>query len=146
MRKVIAKRTLDAKQQVPHFYLTIESKVDKLIELRKKINDTISGKVIEDTADVIFAADGAFSSIRYNAMQKLDRFNYSQRYIQDGYKELLLPANPDGSYQIEKNALHIWPRGRFMLIALPNEDGSFTCTLFMPYDGCLLYTSDAADE
>lgn len=99
------------------------------------LKDTISGKVIEDTADVIFAADGAFSSIRYNAMQKLDRFNYSQRYIQDGYKELLLPANPDGSYQIEKNALHIWPRGRFMLIALPNEDGSFTCTLFMPYDG-----------
>ncbi|MDG2343488.1 MAG: NAD(P)/FAD-dependent oxidoreductase, partial [Flavobacteriales bacterium] len=99
------------------------------------LKDNVSGKIIEDTADVIFAADGAFSSIRYNAMQKLDRFNYSQRYIQDGYKELLLPSNPDGSYQIEKNALHIWPRGRFMLIALPNEDGSFTCTLFMPYDG-----------
>jgi kynurenine 3-monooxygenase len=67
-------------------------------------------------------------------MQKQDRFNYEQRYIEDGYKELLLPANPDGSYKLDKNALHIWPRGRFMLIALPNEDGSFTCTLFMPFE------------
>ena len=99
------------------------------------LKNTASGEIIDDTAEVIFAADGAFSAIRYNAMQKLDRFNYSQHYIQDGYKELLLPANADGSYKIEKNALHIWPRGRFMLIALPNEDGSFTCTLFMPYEG-----------
>lgn len=86
-------------------------------------------------ADVVFAADGAFSAVRYNAMQTLDRFDYSQRYIEDGYREILLPANADGSYQIEKHALHIWPRGRFMLIALPNEDGSFTCTLFMPMKG-----------
>jgi kynurenine 3-monooxygenase len=86
-------------------------------------------------ADVVFAADGAFSAVRYNAMQKLDRFDYSQKFIDDGYREILLPANPDGSYQLEKHALHIWPRGRFMLIALPNEDGSFTCTLFMPMKG-----------
>lgn len=89
----------------------------------------------EHQSDVIFACDGAFSAIRYNAMQKLDRFQYSQNYIEDGYREILLPANEDGSYQLDKNALHIWPRGRFMLIALPNEDGSFTCTLFMPYKG-----------
>jgi len=86
-------------------------------------------------SDVVFAVDGAFSAVRYNAMQKLDRFDYSQRFIEDGYREILLPANPDGSYPIEKHALHIWPRGRFMLIALPNEDGSFTCTLFMPMKG-----------
>jgi kynurenine 3-monooxygenase len=94
----------------------------------------ITGEKIEDQADLVFAADGAFSAIRYNAMQKLKRFNYSQKFIEDGYKELLLPANEDGTYQLDKTALHIWPRGRFMLIALPNEDGSFTCTLFMPYD------------
>ena len=94
----------------------------------------LTGEKIEDKADLVFAADGAFSAIRYNAMQKLNRFNYSQKFIEDGYKELLLPANEDGSYQLDKTALHIWPRGRFMLIALPNEDGSFTCTLFMPYD------------
>jgi kynurenine 3-monooxygenase len=67
-------------------------------------------------------------------MQKLPRFNYSQSFISDGYRELLLPANPDGSYKMDTNALHIWPRGRFMLIALANEDGSFTCTLFMPHE------------
>jgi kynurenine 3-monooxygenase len=84
---------------------------------------------------LIFAVDGAFSAVRFNSMQKLNRFNYSQNYIADGYRELLLPANEDGSYKLDKNALHIWPRGRFMMIALANEDGSFTCTLFMPHEG-----------
>ena len=93
-----------------------------------------TGEKSSAKADLIFGADGAFSSVRYNAMQKLNRFNFSQRYIEDGYRELLLPANEDGSYKLDKNALHIWPRGRFMLIALANEDGSFTCTLFMPFE------------
>lgn len=97
--------------------------------------DVQTGEETTVKSDLIFACDGAFSAVRYNAMQKLDRFNYEQRYIADGYREILLPANEDGSYKLEKNALHIWPRGRFMLIALPNEDGSFTCTLFMPFEG-----------
>lgn len=99
------------------------------------LENTQTGKKTEVKSDVVFAADGAFSAIRYNAFQKLDRFNFSQNYIADGYREILLPANKDGSYRLDKNALHIWPRGRFMLIALANEDGSFTCTLFMPYEG-----------
>lgn len=98
------------------------------------LKNLITQEVFEDKADVIFAADGAFSAVRYNSMQKVDRFNFSQFYIEDGYKELLIPADENGNYKLEKNALHIWPRGRFMLIALPNEDGSFTCTLFMPYE------------
>lgn len=93
-----------------------------------------TGQITEVQADVVFATDGAFSAVRYHAMQKSDRFDYSQKYIPDGYKEILLPANPDGTYKLEKETLHIWPRGRFMLIALPNFDGSFTCTLFMPFD------------
>lgn len=96
--------------------------------------NTVTGNTSTYVADVVFATDGAFSAVRYNAFQKLDRFNYSQNYIEDGYRELLLPANQDGSYKLDKNHLHIWPRGRFMLIALPNEDGSFTCTLFMPFE------------
>jgi len=95
--------------------------------------NTESGEEVMASADAIFACDGAFSAVRYESMQKQPGFNYEQRFIEDGYKELLLPANDDGSYKLEKNALHIWPRGRFMLIALPNEDGSFTCTLFMPF-------------
>lgn len=94
-----------------------------------------NGKISEVKSDLIFATDGAFSAVRYNAMQKLDRFSYSQNYIPDGYKEILLPANSDGSFKLDKNSLHIWPRAEFMLIALPNFDGSFTCTLFMPFEG-----------
>lgn len=108
------------------------------VDLEKGISffkNKITDKISEIKSDVVFATDGAFSAARYNAMQKLDRFNYSQNYIEDGYREILLPANNDGSYKLEKNTLHIWPRGRFMLIALPNFDGSFTCTLFMPFDG-----------
>ncbi len=93
-----------------------------------------TGELSQVKSDVVFATDGAFSAVRYQAFQKLDRFTYSQRYIEDGYREILLPANDDGSYKLDTNTLHIWPRGRFMLIALPNEDGSFTCTLFMPFE------------
>jgi len=85
------------------------------------------------SADVIFACDGAFSAVRYYGFQRSERFNFSQQFIADGYREILLPANADGTHKLEKNALHIWPRGRFMLIAIPNFDGSFTCTLFMPH-------------
>jgi kynurenine 3-monooxygenase len=84
--------------------------------------------------DRVFATDGAFSAIRQR-MMKQDRFNYQQYYIPHGYKELSILPNPDGSHKMEKNALHIWPRGEFMLIALPNLDGSFTCTLFFPFEG-----------
>jgi kynurenine 3-monooxygenase len=87
----------------------------------------------EDQADLVFAIDGAFSAVRYNSMQKLDRFNFSQNFIADGYREILLPANEDGSSKMDTSALHIWPRGRFMMIALANNDNSFTCTLFMPH-------------
>lgn len=97
------------------------------------LKNSETGVTSEAQSDVVFACDGAWSAVRYNGLQKLNRFDYSQDYIDDGYRELLLPANPDGSYKLEKNALHIWPRGRFMLIALANDDGSFTCTLFMPF-------------
>lgn len=70
-----------------------------------------------------------------NAYVKKDRFNYNQFYIEHGYKELFIPAGENESFLIEKNALHIWPRKNFMLIALPNFDGSFTCTLFFPFEG-----------
>ena len=110
----------------------------KRVDLKNGIvylKNTLTGEEFEHQAALVFAADGAFSAVRYNSMQKLDRFQYSQNYIADGYREILLPANPDGSYRMDKDALHIWPRGRFMMIALANEDGSFTCTLFMPHSG-----------
>jgi kynurenine 3-monooxygenase len=84
--------------------------------------------------DRIFGTDGAFSAVRSRLM-KNDRFNYSQTYLEHGYKELSFPPNADGSHRVDKNCLHIWPRGQFMMIALPNLDGSFTVTLFFPFEG-----------
>jgi kynurenine 3-monooxygenase len=84
--------------------------------------------------DLIIGSDGAFSAVRL-AMQLTDRFDFSQDYIEHGYKELHIPAGAAGSFQMEKNALHIWPRESYMLIALPNPDGSFTLTLFFPFKG-----------
>lgn len=82
----------------------------------------------------VIGADGAFSQLRYQ-MQKLDRFDFEQYFLPHGYKELTIPPGTDGKFLLNPEALHIWPRGDFMLIALPNPDHSFTCTLFCPYDG-----------
>jgi kynurenine 3-monooxygenase len=84
--------------------------------------------------DIVFGADGAFSRVRHK-MQRRSRFNYSQNFIDVGYKELTIPANEDGSHKLDNASFHIWPRGEFMLIAMPNLDGSFTCTLFLPFEG-----------
>ncbi|MDT0608428.1 FAD-dependent oxidoreductase [Croceitalea rosinachiae] len=84
--------------------------------------------------DLIFGCDGAFSRVRHK-MQRRSRFDYSQDFIDVGYKELTIPPNEDGTHKLDKNSFHIWPRGKFMLIAMPNLDGSFTCTLFLPFEG-----------
>ncbi|WP_446050756.1 FAD-dependent oxidoreductase [Zobellia laminariae] len=96
--------------------------------------DTEKGEWKEYNYDIVFGCDGAFSRVRHK-MQRRSRFDYSQNFIDVGYKELSIPANEDGTHKLDKNSFHIWPRGKFMLIAMPNLDGSFTCTLFMPFEG-----------
>ncbi len=98
------------------------------------IGESERGEWEEKKYDLVFGADGAFSRIRHR-MQRQSMFNYSQEFLNIGYKELNIPPNPDGSHKLDKNSFHIWPRGEYMLIALPNLDGSFTCTLFMPFEG-----------
>lgn len=88
----------------------------------------------EVQADRVFGTDGAFSAIR-NRMMRTDRFDFEQRYLEHGYKEIEMKALPGGAFQLRPDALHIWPRGNFMLMALPNPNGTFTCTLFAPYEG-----------
>ncbi len=83
---------------------------------------------------VVIGCDGSSSAIR-NSMLKLNRFNFSQQYLDYGYKELTIPGTGAGTHALEKNALHIWPRGNFMLIALPNIDATFACILFLPFEG-----------
>ncbi|MGY3794956.1 FAD-dependent oxidoreductase [uncultured Aquimarina sp.] len=105
-----------------------------LPEAKIYTGETEKGEWKEYQYDLIFGCDGAFSRVRHK-MQRRSRFDYSQDFLDAGYKELGIPANEDGTHKLDKNSLHIWPRGKFMLIALPNLDGSFTCTLFMPHEG-----------
>jgi kynurenine 3-monooxygenase len=97
--------------------------------------DTSKASLTNVKADLIFGSDGAYSAARLTHQLQHDRFQYNQFYIDFGYKELNIPAGENGTFLLEKNALHIWPRGNYMMIALPNIDGSFTCTLFFPFDG-----------
>jgi kynurenine 3-monooxygenase len=105
-----------------------------------------SGVSTTVTADKIFSTDGAFSAGRLQMQLSTDHFNYSQTYLEHGYKELNIPATPAGEFAMDPNALHIWPRGTFMLIALPNLDCSFTCTLFFPFEGETSFKSLDTEE
>jgi kynurenine 3-monooxygenase len=97
-------------------------------------------------SDALIGADGSASAIRQE-MQKLGRFNLSQEYLDYGYKELTIPAGPGGKHVLEPHALHIWPRGAYMLIALPNIDGSFACIFFLPFEGNASFaTLDSAEK
>lgn len=98
--------------------------------------ENTSGKQVPSSnADIVFGADGAFSVARLQHQLRHDKFDYQQYYIDCGYKELTIPPTADGEFAMEVNALHIWPRKDYMLIALPNLDKSFTCTLFFPFEG-----------
>ena len=92
-------------------------------------------RVVEARGDAIIGVDGAFSAVRQSMQRQLPNFRYDESYLAHGYKELTIPPASDGSWRMEKNALHIWPRKSFMMIALPNPDGSFTCTLFWEFKG-----------
>ncbi|HMN96823.1 MAG TPA: NAD(P)/FAD-dependent oxidoreductase [Phycisphaerales bacterium] len=96
--------------------------------------DERSGERLRVGADLVVACDGAYSAAR-QALQRTEGFDFSQHYLGHGYKELSIPPRPDGTWAMRPNALHIWPRGGFMMIALPNPDRSFTCTLFLAKEG-----------
>ena len=100
-----------------------------------EFENTKGKEVPPSKADIIFGADGAFSAARLQHQLQHDRFDYQQYYIDCGYKELTIPATLDGEFALKSNALHIWPRKDYMLIALPNLDRTFTCTLFFPFEG-----------
>ncbi len=104
-------------------------------DLAITFEDNLTKETSNSSADLLFGADGAFASSRLSIHLQSDRFEYNQHYIDCGYKELIIPAGKNGEFLLDKNALHIWPRGSFMMIALPNPDGNFTCTLFLPFEG-----------
>jgi kynurenine 3-monooxygenase len=101
---------------------------------------------VVSSADAIIGVDGAFSAVRQSMQRKLNRFVYDESYLAHGYKELTIPPGPDGEWRMEKEALHIWPRKSFMMIALPNPDGSFTCTLFWEFAGPRSFETTKTDD
>ncbi len=107
-----------------------------------EFEDTVSHQLFPQGGinfSLLFAADGAYSAARLAHMVQHNTFEYQQHYIDCGYKELTIPAGENGNFLLEKNALHIWPRKNYMLIGLPNIDGSFTGTLFFPFEGELSF-------
>jgi kynurenine 3-monooxygenase len=130
-------RLMDLAEQQPNVTLHFEERCDKLDRKTNELSffNTSTNKTTDVKSDIVLGSDGAFSAVRTQMQFQSDRFDYQQFYIDAGYKELVIPAGPNGEHLIEKNCLHIWPRGSFMMIALPNMDGSFTCTLFFQMEG-----------
>jgi kynurenine 3-monooxygenase len=103
-------------------------------------------EIISAHGDCVIGVDGAFSAVRQSMQKEMTGFEYDESYLAHGYKELTIPPALDGSWRMEKNALHIWPRKSFMMIALPNPDGSFTCTLFWEFEGPRSFASTKTDD
>jgi len=103
-------------------------------------------EIIEARGDTVIGVDGAFSAVRKSMQRDIDNFQYDESYLAHGYKELTIPPGPDSAWRMEKNALHIWPRKSFMMIALPNPDGSFTCTLFWEFEGPRSFATTKSDD
>ena len=120
---------------------TLDWKNDKI-----EFENTAGKQLPTSKADIIFGADGAFSAARLQHQLQHDKFDYQQYYIDCGYKELSIPPNEEGEFALEPNALHIWPRKDYMLIALPNLDKTFTCTLFFPFEGELSFDKINTEE
>ncbi len=145
-RGILNKRMIDLAEEAGTVFKFNEKVWDvDLPEAKIYTGETEKGEWQEYQFDIIFGCDGAFSRVRHK-MQRRSRFNYSQNFIDVGYKELTIPANADGTHKLDKNSFHIWPRGEFMLIAMPNIDGSFTCTLFLPFEGEVSFESITNEE
>lgn len=128
-------KLLQLADQYPNIHMFFNHKcVSSNLETCETTFVNEAGETIVDKADVVLGTDGAFSAMR-DAMQKTSRFNFSQTYESYGYKELEIVPDANGAFQWDKNCLHIWPRKSFLMIALPNPGGNFTCTLFMPFEG-----------
>ena len=115
--------------------------IDSAIAHLETANSTVTAR-----GDAVIGVDGAFSAVRKLMQNAIAKFQYDESYLAHGYKELTIPPGPDGSWRMEKNALHIWPRKSFMMIALPNPDGSFTCTLFWEFEGPRSFATTKTDD
>lgn len=133
------KLLLDKAETYPQVNIRFNTRLDKLNYINKtySLRDQNDLTVVEDDPfNVLIGSDGAGSSVRLSyQLGGVPRFSFSQQFLDHGYKELEIPAGPGGTYRIDGESLHIWPRHDFMMIALPNFDGSFTVTLFQKFKG-----------
>ncbi len=136
-RAEINMRLMDLAEQHPNIKINFNERCTTIDRnnMEAVFENSETNSITTVKSDLFFGSDGAFSASRLNMQLSSDRFEYNQHYISAGYKELIIPPGPNGEFLLEKNALHIWPRGSFMMIALPNLDGNFTCTLFLPFEG-----------
>jgi kynurenine 3-monooxygenase len=127
---------VEAAERQPHVRVRfgVKCRAVDLDEASVELVDVETGEELRARGDAIVGGDGAFSAVR-REMQRLEGFDYSQEYLDHGYKELSIPPRDGGGHRMAPNALHIWPRGGFMMIALPNADGSYTCTCFWRMEG-----------
>lgn len=123
---------LDALEECPHVNLHFEKRCSHY-DVESGVVGFEDGEKVQ--TEVLIGTDGSFSAVRRSMLDQVMNFNYSQQFLEHGYKELSIAATPGGGFAMERNYLHIWPRESYMLIALPNLDGSFTCTLFYPTEG-----------
>lgn len=146
-RDVLNTVVIEAAQRYPNVCVQFDHRCTEvdLDAPSARLVQTQTNEIIEARSDAVIGVDGAFSAVR-GSMQRLNRFEYSQSYLAHGYKELTIPPANNGSWQMEKHALHIWPRRSFMMIALPNPDGSFTCTLFWEFDGPRSFATTKTDD
>ena len=136
-RELLTALLLDEAEALDNVTIEFENRCTK-VDFDAKIGvfeNRNTGTTFEVSADLIFGTDGAGSALRKSYFQERKfLFSFSQHYLTHGYKELTIQPDSNGGFKTFKNALHIWPRGDFMIIALPNLDGSFTVTLFLSYE------------
>jgi kynurenine 3-monooxygenase len=126
---------LDRAEAHPAVTLHFEHRCVAVDASKREITlERADGATIRINPDWIVGADGAFSRVR-EEMQRGQRANFSKEFLEWGYKELNLPANPDGTSQLRLHALHVWPRGHCLIVSHANRNGSHTLTLFLPFEG-----------
>ena len=147
-RAALNTTVIEAAQRYPNVRVHFNHKctdVDLDSATANLLNSSTSQQ-LNASGDAIVGVDGAFSAVRQSMQLKIDNFQYDESYLAHGYKELTIPPAADGGWQMKKEALHIWPRKSFMMIALPNPDGSFTCTLFWEFEGPRSFATTKTDD
>lgn len=146
-RATLNKVLMDLAEETKKVTIHFERKVEDIDFAAKTLSvyDEHSDKLQTVKTNIVIGTDGTASAVRHK-MESLPGYAFVQSALDYGYKELVIPPGKDGAFQLEKNALHIWPRKTFMLIALPNFEGSFTCTLFLPFEGPVSFTELKSKE